>query len=667
MPSTPSRHRRALGVGGLAVAAVTAIVASGAGTAFAGSGTEGTLTLSGTVAPFVAEATEIGATPASAPITFDVTLGMRDEAGAEALLTQLSTPGSPQYGQWLTTAEFRQRFGATDAQVAEVTRWLTARGLHVGEVAQGRMSMSVTGSASAAAAAFGTKLNQYSYKGRTLRANATDLRIPLALRGVISGVTHLDESGALKTPATAAVGTVDAPTTAATSNGLPGPAPGIRYGFQPCSAYYAEKLATNQPKAYGKTAPYDVCGYTPKQYASAYGISDQWTKGHTGKGVTIAITDAYASPTMLKDANTYAQSTGQAAFTKGQYSELTAASYDKQKVCDPQGWYGEESLDVESAHGLAPGANILYVGAKNCDEGLDNAWATVIDKHLADIVTNSWGFGSEALPASYVTFFSQYSMQAALTGITDNFSSGDDGDSVVATGKKVVSFPATLPYVTAVGGTSVGIGKSGNYLFETGWSTAYSTLTKGKWAPAPPGDYNSGSGGGTSKLFKQPAYQKGKVPTAISEYFGRTPARTIPDISMPGDPNTGMRVGQTQSFPNGTYYSTYRLGGTSLSSPLLAGVVAVADSAAGKSLGFLNPAYYKLLGTPALHDVTGATSAHKTQIRIDYNNFINAKDGLLVRLQTLDVPTTIRTRVGYDDETGVGSPNGAAFFSALSK
>ena len=89
--------------------------------------------------------------------------------------------------------------------------------------------------------------------------------------------------------------------------------------------------------------------------------------------------------------------------------------------------------------------------------------------------------------------------------------------------------------------------------------------------------YSSGGGGGTSQLFAQPFYQVGKVPASISQYYGGAPMRAVPDIAMPGDPNTGFEVGETQVFPDGTYWDQYRIGGTSLSSPLMAGVVAVAD------------------------------------------------------------------------------------------
>jgi subtilase family serine protease len=134
---------------------------------------------------------------------------------------------------------------------------------------------------------------------------------------------------------------------------------------------------------------------------------------------------------------------------------------------------------------------------------------------------------------------------------------------------------------------------------------------------------------------------------------------------MPGDPNTGFEVGETQVFSDGTYWDQYRIGGTSLASPLMAGVLAVADQFAHRSLGFVNPLYYKLLNTPALHDITAPTSP-LAQVRTNYTNSIDNTQGKSYLLQTIDVQsTTIHSKRGYDDETGVGTPGGPLFFLGL--
>jgi subtilase family serine protease len=617
--------------------------------------------LSGSTPKWLSKAHTVGATSSSEQVSFGMVLGLRDEAGAEAALQAISSPDSASYGQWLSNQTFDELYAPAKTSVSAVQAWLRTQGFTVTQTLPSGQLVEVSGSAAQVEKTFGSQLNNYSYQGKTVRANSAELSLPAGTpAGVIdavSGIVGIDQGTALKSPA----------------DTLPGPPPGARYGVQPCSAYYAQKIATAQPAAYGKKQPYAVCGYGPQQYQSAYGESALLRSGVTGKGVTVAITDAYAAPTILADAQKYNQVHGQPAFTAGQFSQITpsANGYDDESDCDPQGWYGEETLDVEAVHAMAPGAKIVYVGAADCESGLDDAWASAIDNHVANVITNSWTDGTDdptLLGTSYVQFYEQYSLEAALTGITVNFSAGDAGDNTdggTDLAAKTVEFPADLPYVTGVGGTSVLIGSKGQWLDEYGWQSDYSQLAGDAWTPAPPGVYSSGGGGGTSVLFKQPFYQAGKVPTSISEYFGSTPMRAVPDISAAGDPNTGFEVGETQVFPDGTYWDQYRIGGTSLSSPLIAGVVAVADQFTHKSLGFINPLYYKLLGTPALHDVKAPTSP-VAQVRTNYANSVDASEGLTYELQTIDVQqTTLHDTPGYDDESGVGTPNGPAFFLGL--
>ena len=333
--------------------------------------------------------------------------------------------------------------------------------------------------------------------------------------------------------------------------------------------------------------------------------------------------------------------------------------------CGPQGWYGEETLDVESVHAMAPGANVLFVGAKNCAGGLNKAWASVIDQHLASVETDSWLFGPEDLVSTnQINFFNEFLIEAANTGVTVQFSSGDSGDQADTSYGKSVDFPASSPWATGVGGTSTEIGATGNIVFQTGWSNYYSQLNGHTWTPKPPGVFSSGAGGGTSIDFTQPFYQVGLVPISISEYYGSTPMRAVPDISMPADPNTGLRIGQTQVFPKGTHYATYRLGGTSLSSPLFAGVLADAIQDTGSAVGFINPLLYEVSETSAISDVL-PTSSPQSTVRTNYTNELNKSHGYFYELQTIGVPTQIATLKGYDDMTGVGTPNGVAFLKAM--
>jgi subtilase family serine protease len=208
------------------------------------------------------------------------------------------------------------------------------------------------------------------------------------------------------------------------------------------------------------------------------------------------------------------------------------------------------------------------------------------------------------------------------------------------------------------------VGNRGQYLFETGWGNRRSVLTNGAWTPFP-GDFRGGGGGGTSFIWDQPAYQRGVVPASIANFNGNGPHRTLPDLAMVGDPNTGFLVGQTQQFPDGSFkYSQYRIGGTSLSCPLLAGIQAVANQIARRSLGFINPAVYRLAGSPAFKDIRTA-GVSTGVVRVDYVNSADDTDGLITSLRTLNDTGTIFVRPGYDDVTGVGTPNGAAYLVGL--
>ncbi|MEP9384864.1 S53 family peptidase [Nocardioides sp. KR10-350] len=604
---------------------------------------------------WLSQAKSVGAVADSTQLHFSVLLHLRDQAGAESLVQQLSDPDSSTYGDWLSTSEFRSRFAPTTAQVAAVKSWLAGQGFTVDKTMPGRMLVTAHGSAATVEKVFDTQMRAYRFDGHRVHANATALSLPAstssAVTGAIEGIVGLDQGSLLKKPA----------------DELPGPPEGARYGVQPCSAYYGQKLATDQPKEAGKTQPYAVCGYGPKQLQGAYGVSPMLKKGIDGKGITVAITDAYASPTILQDANKYATTHGTAAFKRGQFSQILPSDYGYIDECGGNGWYGEETLDVEAVHAMAPGAKVVYVGGSDCVTGLDEAWAETIDNHVADVITNSWSDGIDdpaELGQSYIDFYDEYSLEAALTGITVSFSSGDAGDHTAGgtdPSAKTAEFPSDVPYVTGVGGTSLEIGKKNDWLGEYGWQSAYAPLSDGSWGSFA---YSSGGGGGASQIYAEPAYQRGVVPTSMSG-TGSSAARVVPDVSAVGDPNTGMEVGETQVFPDGTYYDTYRIGGTSLSSPLFAGMAAVAGQAAGKPIGFANPLLYSLAGSSALHDEV-APKKPVYEVRTDYNNYLDSSDGYLYRLQQIDVQTsTLHDVKGYDDETGVGSPNGSAFFTAV--
>ena len=602
----------------------------------------------------------------SGTVTARVFLAGQDPAGLAAYATAVSTPGNARYGHYLTPAQVMARYGPTRAQVSAVSGWLTGAGLEVTTVKDEMGGyVAVQGSVRAAARAFGVSFG--TFRGPDRRADRAPDGTASAPAGVASDVltvSGLDTATHDMTPADTL------------------PPPGPNYWVAPsCSRYYGQKIAAHEPSAYGAKQPWTNCGYTPRQIRGAYGVSQS---GKTGKGVTVAIVDAYASPTMPGDANQYAKVTGDKPFADGQYTQDLAANFTDTAPdqCDAAGWYGEQTLDVEAVHGMAPDANVVYVGAASCtDQDFGDALATIIDKRLASIVSDSWG--EPADDASEVPVYEEIFQAGAAEGIGFFFSSGDSGYENPAedpgSDMQQADYPPESPYVTSVGGTSLAIGKHNNYEFETSWGTLLDPLASGvssrhrSWKDTPPGSYPGGydgsSGGGVSFDFAQPSYQRGVVPRSLAMALpngsaATKPMRVEPDVSTLADPSTGMLTGETALQPDGTTFafSLSRTGGTSASCPIFAGIEADAQQAAGHAIGFANPAIYQRYHTSAFHDVTDHPrgSRHLAEVRSNYTDPSTKKGPLVTYLRTLGIDgegaAALRAVRGYDDATGVGSP-----------
>ncbi|MDQ0990536.1 protease pro-enzyme activation domain-containing protein [Streptomyces sp. V3I7] len=594
-------------------------------------------TLSGTRPAWATATADKGDAANGAQVSARVYLAGRDAAGLARYAKAVSDPSSSQYGKYLTAKQAQARFGATRAQVAAVKSWLTSAGLKVTGVSAHYVS--VTGDVAAAEKAFGTQLHNYAKGKRTYRAPSRTASVPATLKGAVLTVTGLD----------------NAPHKASHKDQLP-PPDAVFKNSGPFSSYYGSNIASTLPDAYGTKIPYAVKGYTGKQLRAAYGAG-----AHTGKGVRIAITDAFASPTIAYDAATYANKHGDAAWTTDQLHQVLPKKYTKTEECGAAGWYGEETLDVEAVHAVAPEADVTYVGASSCyDDDLLDSLSKIVDKHLADIVSNSWGDIEANQTPDLATAYDQVFQLGAVQGIGFYFSSGDNGDEVANTGTKQVDTPANSAWVTAVGGTSLAVGKGDHYLWETGWGTEKAALSAdGKSWVGFPGAYTSGAGGGTSKTVAQPYYQKGVVPNALATANSASGNRVVPDIAAIADPNTGFKVGQTQTFPDGSQqYSEYRIGGTSLAAPVIAAVQALAQEArGGKPIGFANPVIYSRFGSKAYHDVTdNPTGSGLAVARVDFANGVDAAGGVLTSVRSLGKDSSLSAGKGYDDVTGVGSP-----------
>ncbi|HWU32122.1 MAG TPA: hypothetical protein VN108_04560, partial [Marmoricola sp.] len=188
---------------------------------------------------------------------------------------------------------------------------------------------------------------------------------------------------------------------------------------------------------------------------------------------------------------------------------------------------------------------------------------------------------------------------------------------------------------------------------ETGWQTSKYALnsTQDGWSLV--SSFLYGGGGGYSNNIKEPQYQ------LDAHIQSPTGGRAVPDVAMDADPTTGMLVGQTQTFPDGVYFDTYRIGGTSLASPLFAGMTALKIQATqevkgnSNGLGLLNTLIYK--DHSGFSDVTGA-GMDPGSVRVDYANGLDASAGLVYTLRTFNgAVTTLKVGSGWDSETGWGS------------
>jgi subtilase family serine protease len=676
------RQRVAGTLASAGVVAASLVFAAGASAA-----SSAVTTLRDTTAPAASSTPSVGAVPGSTSMSFEVDLGLSDPSGAAAFAKSVSSPSSSSYRQFLTPAQWEARFSPTTAAVSQVRSYLRSEGFALASVSGDRMIVEASGTAAQVESAFGTSLSYHTVQGQKLILNDTDLSVPSSVAPVISGVSGISQT----------IATPDDTTGATTTTSAASPSAAPPAGFrnaQPCSAYYGQIEAASFPPVpggYPNDAPYAPCGYTPPQIRSAYGLTGQTT----GSGVTVAVVDAYASPTLFADAHEYSKLNDPSNILKqSQFSELLAPSFNDGAACAGQsGWYGEQTLDVEAVHATAPGAHLLFAGAENCEGGLNDMIRTIVDKHLAEVVSNSYGItGGDLTDTSGDRDATDALLQmAAGTGVSVLFSSGDDGDNYDQIGTASPDYPASSPWATAIGGTSLEIGSAGQRLAEYGWSTGRSLFcnedllalggcTKSQLQTWSPMSYDYGGGGGTSQDYIEPFYQAGVVPASLSEMYSSTPMRVIPDIAMDADPTTGLLIGETQTFPDGVYYDQYRLGGTSLASPLMAGVIARADQTAGSSLGFLNPKLYALYGhAGAVDDITPPSSPQDV-IRADYFDGVDAASGIEYSARSINYEgaesycttptkctsqhTTLETSPGYDNITGIGTP-GTNFVTAL--
>ncbi|GIH19318.1 serine protease [Rugosimonospora africana] len=587
---------------------------------------------------------------------------LADQLGLATAAQAVSDPANPRYGHFLTPTQVTRQYGATVAQATAVRTWLTGQGMTI--TASTPHYVAVTATVAQADAAFDTRVSEFDTvitgpKGSTtIRQPGVvgGFSVPAALAGDILSVTGIDQldlsgaTGAEQTDsgARSATGRVTTPRRAQART----VAADTEF---PCSQYWGQ-YTRPIPAAFGHTtAPTQLCGYTPDQVRHAYGLA---SSPYTGKGTTIAVILNGHSSTELADANRFFAGHGEPTFVPGQYTENIGPDVDSTCAAeyDPNGDPLEESIDVQSAHLAAPDAHIVYVGV-DCAESagdllqswLDGAMR-VVDAHLADVATGSFGLPEQSYAPAGLAPWDPILEQGALEGVGFDFSSGDGG---AAGDVHDAQFPASDPWTTAIGGTSVAIGRNGSVVADYVWGDNLAPInTEGTgYDEAPPGEFNGGSGGGLSTMFAEPGYQKPVVPAGLATGNGTaSAARVVPDISA-GAGNPWL-IGATGLLDDGVYVELPWGGGTSAASPLIAGIEADAMQAAGHPLGFANPALYRLNGGKALRDILPVDPT-------DPPIALGAQESVSIdpsQLTTFGEDELLTVTAGYDDATGLGAP-----------
>ncbi len=393
-------------------------------------------------------------------------------------------------------------------------------------------------------------------------------------------------------------------------------------------AFSAAKVKPAFPPPSQCVAEAGLACYTPALIHAAYNIPSSVD----GTGQTIVIVDAYGSPTVRSDLHTFDKEFGLPD------PQLNIIYPGGKPVFNPLqhhsevSWAAETNLDVQWAHAIAPGATIdLVIAANNYGNVLNNAVAYAVNHHLGNVISLSWGAPEGAIKGGgnnlQLMQAHQILSAAKAAGITVFVSAGDNGASNGYSFANA-NYPASDPLVTSVGGTNLFMDDSGNYQSEYVWNDSDPNLC--------PFGCSAGifgaTGGAPSRIFAAPAFQQ-----AVSG----NDMRSTSDVGYNASVYTAVMVyiGFLPPSEDGFYF----FGGTSEGSPQWAGITALANQAAGHALGYLNPSLYAIAGTGAYNT--------------DFHDITVGQNGLF--------GPGFPAGSGYDDPTGLGTPNVSKLITQL--
>jgi subtilase family serine protease len=433
---------------------------------------------------------------------------------------------------------------------------------------------------------------------------------------------------------------------------------------------------------------FGIACYEPFQLQKAYNLAPLFSKGVEGQGETIVIVDAFGSPSIASDLQTFDAQTGlpnppsfrvitpEGPITTNPSTCTSTFSPTGPDLCsDYYGWTDETSLDVEWSHVMAPKANILLVETPMTEsEGIYGfpqiiaAENYVVDHHLGDVITQSFGATEQTFtsPGQIYSLRSAY-VNAAQHGVTVLAASGDNGstddvcdpasgcanpDNVICcSASRAIDWPSSDPLVTAVGGTQLHLNAQGG---RTAPDSVWDDLSSTVGVTGPVYTWGAG-GGGHSTVFSRPSFQNGVAGIAGD-------SRSTPDVAMSAAVNGAVDFYDTTD-PSVAGWGI--VGGTSEASPLFSGVVALADQAAGHSLGYLNPALYAMAqsGTrDGIVPISQGTNTFTYCLAADVES-----DGSCASSSDLVTVPGFSANGSYNDATGWGTVDAALFVPALAR
>ncbi len=422
-------------------------------------------------------ATAVGTLASTTPLALTVTLAPPDPAALARYATEVATPGSPVYRQYLTVAQFRQQFAPTPAQIQTVTASLEAHGLQPGTPSANGLSIPAVATAGTIARAFALSFDRVALPGgRIAYANTQAPGLDAAVAPLIEGVIGLDDLAQAQ-PLDLGRNAIPANDLGSLLDTMAGGA--LAGGAQACSAAAAVAALDHS--------------YTANQLASAYGFSSLYSAGDEAQRQTVALVEL--EPYSPSDIDAYQDCYGTNA-------PVTAVPVDGGAGAGPGS--GEAALDIEDVIGLAPKAAISVYEGPNAGSGLYDTYSDAISQDQASVISTSWGECESQLGSAAATSENTLFEEAAAQGQAVFAAAGDSGSEDCGSGKGksaaalAVDDPASQPFVTGVGGTT--LSTLGPPPVQTVWNAA-STVRGCSHGPCGGG----AGGGGISSVWPMPA------------------------------------------------------------------------------------------------------------------------------------------------------------------